>query len=160
MKFILITLKQGLLCFAFTPALMLLLLILVLAGLVDADTEFPFILEAFLNWKYSADGLYLPFIAGVVVCLLSMTLIKTQPIPQHEKNKLAKSFNLFSGLASGVLFFWGGVYFAWSFGSVFINFISRVDAQELMTLLCVALAVMIRYGILKTKHFVLNKVTR
>lgn len=156
MKFLLSTLKNGLVCFIFTPTLMLFLLYFTYSGQVSADTELNYWVELFVGWRYSAVGFEFTMFIAVLVCILAMVTIRTQSIPSHEKNKLGKIFNISAELIAKIFIFWSGLFFAWSFGSVYIDFVPRIPSQELMVFLCILLGVIIKYGILKLKHVIIR----
>ncbi|MGP9799452.1 hypothetical protein [Rheinheimera sp. NSM] len=157
MKFIWNTLKSGALCFFFTPALMAITVALVKLEKVNSTTELPPWLESAINWRYSFEGFFLVFFVSLIVCLLLSGVLKTQKIPRNEQVKLAKYFNFYGVFIAKLLLFWGGMLFAWSFGSKFVDFIPPVAGQEIAVLYCVVMAILWRYGALKFKHWLLER---
>jgi hypothetical protein len=152
MKLVVKPIKDGMYCFLFTPALMLLLLCAVKLGLVNANSEVNPLLEAFINWRYSADGFFLIFFLSIAVCLLATITIKTQGLPLSENYKLAKIFNFCGSFLSKLCMFWSGVFLAFIIGSNGIEFIEAVPLQKSMAVLCIILAIAVRYIALKFKH--------
>lgn len=152
MKFIYRSFKKGRWCFALTPALMLLAVVLTLMGKLSADTDVPDWLAGILNWRYSADDFFVVLLIGFMVCGITALVIETQPIPRREKYLVAKAYNLTGSFISKNFFFWAGVFFAWSFGSYLIPFIERIPAQEVMVPLCLFAGIAIEYGLIKFKH--------
>ncbi|RMH86412.1 hypothetical protein EA796_00860 [Pseudomonas sp. AOB-7] len=152
MKFVYRSFKKSFLCFAITPALMLLAVVLTLMGKLSADTEIPDWFAGLLNWRYSADDFFVALLIGCMVCGLTALLIETQPLPRREKYFIAKAYDLTGSFIAKNFFFWGGVFFAWSFGSRLIPFIERVPAQEVMVPLFIVAGIAIEYGLIKFKH--------
>jgi len=156
LKFTWNTLKSGLLCFLFSPALMALLVVLVFKGKVTGDTEFyPWVTDA-LSMRYSVDGFFWMLFISVLVSLLAIVVINIQEIPRHEKIRVAFFFNFLGSFLSKLFLFWGGVFVAWSFGSQLIDFIPPIPGQIVAIPLCIFIAVASRLGILKLKHYLVR----
>ncbi|SNB56338.1 hypothetical protein SAMN04487880_1562 [Marinobacter sp. es.042] len=156
MRFTWNTLKSGMVCFVFTPILMLVLVITTSTGAVTAESELPPFLMKALDWRYSADGFFLILLMSVLLSFLVVAILKTQEIPRHEQNLVGKFFNVTGAVISKVCIFWAGVFLAWSFGSHLIDFVPAIPGQTLVIPVCLALAVLSRLGFLKLKHFVIR----
>jgi len=156
MKIVKTTFKEGIICFLFTPLLMSILFVFVEIGSINQDTELHPYIESFINFRYSSEGFFLSIFMCIAVCFLSTAIIKTQPIPRHEQNKIGKAFNYASIFIAKMIMFWAGVFFAWSFGSVYIIFITEIPDQEIMVPLFLLLAIFSRHGILKLKHVIIR----
>lgn len=156
MKFILKSVYQGKYCLLFTPSLMMILLVTYLAGIVNEHTELPFLLEKFIYWRYSVSGFSLILILSLSVSLVTILTIRTQKLPKHEKILLSKALDFVASLVNNMILFWAGVFIAWTFGSIFIPFITAIENQEVMILLFIFFAVFFRYRIIKLKHWAVN----
>jgi len=150
------TFKEGGICFLFTPLLMSLLFFSTQSGTVNQDTELHPFIGSFINFRYSSESFFLVIFVCIVVCFISTAIIKTQPIPRKEQNKIGKVFNYASTFIAKMIMFWAGVFFAWSFGSLYIPFITKIPDQELMVPLLLWLAILSRYGLLKLKHVIIR----
>lgn len=156
MKIAKTTFKEGIVCFLFTPILMGVLILCTQTGLVNQDTELHPLIESLINRRYSSEGFFLSIFICVVTCLMSSVIIKSQPIPRQEQNKIGRAFNYVAVFIANSFMFWAGFFFAWSFGSVYISFITRISDQELMVPLFVLLAIYSRYGLLKLKQIIIR----
>lgn len=158
MKFAINTIKEGIYCFLFTPALMLALWVSVVFFGVTADTELHPVIASFINWRFSADGFWLMLFVSLVVCSIITVIISYyNKIPSYEKNLLGKTFNIAGSFLSKVFLFWGGVSIAWIFASHFINFIQQMPNQVLGVPLFILLAVFVRYAAIKAKHRIIRR---
>lgn len=158
MKFILQALNEGKYCFIFTPALMLLCWILSLLGLLNGDTEISPTIAKLVNWRYSEASFSLFIFVSFAVSTLTIFTIRTQPIPRHEKVRLAKALGFVARLMNNMFLFWSGVFFAWSFGSRVMPFVPRMDTQEAMAIILVFVAIWFKYQIIKIKHWAVRSV--
>lgn len=152
MRFLYCSFKKGFICFALSPALMLLAVVLTFMGSLSADTEIPDWLAGALNWRYSADDFFVVLLVGSIACLIISLIIETQPMSRRDKYFIAKAYNLVGSFFSKNFFFWAGVFFAWSIGSRLLPYIERIPVQEAMVPLCIGAGILIEYGLIKFKH--------
>ncbi|MCD5986495.1 hypothetical protein KDX30_01140 [Pseudomonas sp. CDFA 553] len=156
MKFLLRNIRQGALCFLVTPVLMAILYVVTKMYGVTSETEVPNWLELIINWRYSARGFSSVFIGGLLICFAVTVLVKVKSMQRHNLNKFAKAFNLVGTFVSRNLYFWSGLFLAWSFGSRCIDFVQPISLQEVMVPLLVVMALVIEYMLLKFKHEVIR----
>ena len=156
MKFLVRTYKNAIICFWFNPVVMLILFAFYHFGQINEFTLVPSWVLVFIDWRYSAETIFLTLFVGFLFCFLSFVMIKIYSnIRRHEKNKLAITFDFFAYFWSNMFMFLSGFFIAWTFGSIFIDFIEPVPLQELSIFLCAFLAVITRYFTIKAKHSLL-----